>query len=173
MKLWNVQPTQDLGQWHYGLGVWLQCRSAAWDEAACGGENATLVGASGTGFFPWVNRRHGYFGLIVRPTTTNAVARSQAVVMTIVGIDSRVTAFLTRTNLARAHSKNLARAYALYSLCSPFSCPHVLLYPGRVVAAGHSCHDRAHLLLSHLQMLRGCGVHWRTHTPASRLLCCL
>lgn len=57
-------PVQSLTEWHYGLGVWLECSDTTWTEA-CPGEMMYSSGG-GLGWFPWIDMQNGYYGLVAR-----------------------------------------------------------------------------------------------------------
>lgn len=48
--------------WHYGLGVWLECPQAAW-SASCA-QNTIYSSAGAQGFYPYIDPAHGYYGVV-------------------------------------------------------------------------------------------------------------
>lgn len=53
---------RDAGDWHYGLGFWLECDSFVWDQAC--EENLIISSPGAFGWLPWIDFSNGYYGLI-------------------------------------------------------------------------------------------------------------
>lgn len=51
-------------EWHYGLGVWLECSNTTWTDN-CLAEQIYSSGG-GWGWFPWIDEKNGYYGLVAR-----------------------------------------------------------------------------------------------------------
>ena len=46
--------------WHYGYGLWVECHYQQWQTNCTG-----LYSSPGkNGFYPWIDRQHGYFAII-------------------------------------------------------------------------------------------------------------
>lgn len=93
------EPPDRAGEWHAGLGVWLQCDSRPWSNESCGGDDSIVSGASATGFFPWIDRANGIYGLLARPTTTkrSAVTDRAAELFVVIGHNSEHLRWHTHT----------------------------------------------------------------------------
>eukprot|EP00808_Paulinella_micropora_P027681 g59105.t1 len=62
-----------VGDWHYGLGCWLECESAEWTAAEnpiCGpgGSEQVISSLGAWGFYPFWAISAGYYGVLAQST---------------------------------------------------------------------------------------------------------
>lgn len=57
-------PKTDLGEeWHYGLGIWHECRSSTYN---CNASNGRVSSPGAYGAYPFWDRTYNYFGIVAR-----------------------------------------------------------------------------------------------------------
>ncbi len=66
--------TQQGGDWHYGLGFWLECDATPF--AADCAVNPTISSPGAFGFTPWIDYEQGYYGVIAVEERTGSDAQA-------------------------------------------------------------------------------------------------
>jgi serine-type D-Ala-D-Ala carboxypeptidase/endopeptidase len=62
--LLRPQATVDVGDWHYALGAWVECKKPVFDTSCA---DARIFSSPGSyGWTPWIDLNRGYFAIVAR-----------------------------------------------------------------------------------------------------------
>ena len=87
-------------EWHYGYGLWVECHFKNWQQNC---SNFGIYSSPGmNGFYPWIDRLHGYFAIIgtFNPqhpfsTSTTLGQQLQPLILSALGLNGTTTTTTT------------------------------------------------------------------------------